>query len=136
MSFQQFRKEPSVRERELKNMPHPIWRGIGFMLMLVLPIFSFALADQLVNEYFIEKFLPYFPESFRISVPVYGNFVIDNFWGVVIITLIILLILSVFLMSITAIVFRISVGKDYNLYDAPRPLTKKRKKRKLYKSKF
>lgn len=136
MTFQQFNRELSARERELKNMPHPIWRGIGFLLILVLPIFSFALADLLVNEYFTSQFLPYFPDTFQSQLTLFLIYTINNFWGVVVVSIIVLLLLSFTLLTITSILFKSGVGEEYNKFDAPRPKPSKKKKKKLYKSKF
>lgn len=38
--------------------PHPIWRGVGFLLMVLIPILSYAIADLLVLENFKQGWFP------------------------------------------------------------------------------
>lgn len=42
--------------------PHPIWRGIGFMFMILIPLLSFLIADVLIQENLLQ-------EWFNFSIP-------------------------------------------------------------------
>ncbi|MGA7193410.1 MAG: hypothetical protein WBW94_07230 [Anaerolineales bacterium] len=41
------------------DRPHPIWRGIGCVLMVIVPIFSFALAEITVQSSWGNQYIPY-----------------------------------------------------------------------------
>lgn len=57
---------PAAKPRPWKI--HPIWRGIGCLLIFLLPIISFAGAMLLVRENFEQRWVD-FPEEFtRLSV--------------------------------------------------------------------
>ena len=39
--------------------PHPVWRGIGCILMIVVPIISFGLAELTVQSDWAQQYIPY-----------------------------------------------------------------------------
>ncbi|HUH96397.1 MAG TPA: hypothetical protein VLZ89_03505 [Anaerolineales bacterium] len=49
-----FRPPPPRVER-----PHPVWRGIGCILMILVPILSFALAEITIQSSWAQKYIPY-----------------------------------------------------------------------------
>lgn len=52
---------------------HPIWRGIGCILLVVIPIMAYALADILVQSNFQNHWMPLPIEMVRsVDLPVVG----------------------------------------------------------------
>ena len=39
--------------------PHPVWRGIGCILMIIVPIISFGLAEITVQNAWAQQYIPY-----------------------------------------------------------------------------
>jgi hypothetical protein len=48
--YNQFSQKQSLRDRETKNRIHPIWRGIGFALMVIMPVLSYFGSVKLLEE--------------------------------------------------------------------------------------
>lgn len=47
------------RPRSVKSLGiHPIWRGVGFLFMVLTPLLSFAIADLVVTENLTRKWFP------------------------------------------------------------------------------
>jgi len=38
--------------------PHPVWRGVGFLFIVLIPLLSFAIADVLLQENFKQNWFP------------------------------------------------------------------------------
>jgi uncharacterized membrane protein YbhN (UPF0104 family) len=51
---QSFIKQQPAPKREI----HPIWRGIGFLFMIIVPILSYFAAIMLINENINQHWLP------------------------------------------------------------------------------
>jgi len=51
----------SQKKQERKWAVHPIWRGIGFVWMILIPIMSYAAAWEFVRANFQYKWLPLTP---------------------------------------------------------------------------
>lgn len=49
-------RRPKTKERPWKV--HPIWRGIGCIMMVIIPIVSFVIADALVDMNLTEGWVP------------------------------------------------------------------------------
>jgi hypothetical protein len=64
---------------------HPVWRGIGCLLMIMIPIIAYAGAVLLVEANQEQKWLPTPPELMGIvRLPIIGG--VDNFYAVAIMT--------------------------------------------------
>jgi hypothetical protein len=69
--YQKYRYE-QVRERRWKV--HPIWRGIGFLFVIMVPLMSFAGAILIVRENFKHEWLKVPAELLKsISIPQLGG---------------------------------------------------------------
>jgi len=44
------RYQPEIEERKEKNSLHPVWRGIGCVLLIVIPAISVVLSNFLINQ--------------------------------------------------------------------------------------
>ena len=47
--YSSYVKEPSADERAKKTV-HPIWRGVGFLLAIIVPIFSYIASVLILQE--------------------------------------------------------------------------------------
>jgi len=136
MSFQTMK---SREERERESLPHPIWRGIGFAMIVLVPTISFVLSDELLKNW--QNSIPGFtlPGNLRrtIEVPIYGE--VDNFWGVLILTGIITLAVFAIFSTINALVYRSTRKRNLRVFDSSpqryKPQKKLRKAKDRYKKK-
>jgi hypothetical protein len=70
---------------------HPIWRGIGCLLMLLLPVVAYAGAVMLVNMNAEKRWLPTPRELTQtVTLPLLGP--VDNFYSVLIMTFLLAII--------------------------------------------
>lgn len=106
---------------------HPIWRGIGCLFMIIIPVMSYAGAYMLVRWDIKSKYIP-IPKEFAMSVniPYIGR--IPYFGANLIVTLVLALIGFAVLMSIYALVYR-AVGPQGSPLDAPPSRRKVRRSR-------
>jgi hypothetical protein len=63
--------------------PHPIWRGIGCALMIIIPIVSFGLADMLIPYLYAHVPGFHLPPELRRSLTLIDGWQVHNFWAVV-----------------------------------------------------
>jgi len=49
----------TVSRKPRIERPHPVWRGIGCILMIVVPILSFGLAELTVQSTWAQQYIPY-----------------------------------------------------------------------------
>ena len=124
-----FHSMESRGERERSKWPHPIWRGIGIVMMMLTPLVSFALADILIQ--YMDKNMRDFtlPDILlkSVEVPLYGK--IDMFGGVLIITALVTLAIFAVIFTINAIIY--SMFREQNLLaleSKPQRFKKKRKR--------
>lgn len=70
---------------------HPIWRGIGCLLMLMIPVMAYAGAVVLVRENSQNKWLPMPAELMQtVNIPYLGD--IKAFFAVLIVTVLLMII--------------------------------------------
>jgi hypothetical protein len=136
MSFQTMR---SREDRERERLPHPIWRGIGFAMIVLIPVISFVISDELIQYW--QNNVPGFslPPNLRQSlvIPIYGE--IDNFWGVLILTAILTLAIFAIFSFINAMVYRATREKNIRVFESSpqryKPKKKLRKPKDRYRKK-
>lgn len=124
-----FHSAESRADRERSKWPHPIWRGIGIVMMVMTPLVSFAIADILIQ--YIDRNVKDFslPDMLRksVEVPFYGE--VNMFGGVLILTLIVTMAIFAILFTINAIVY--SIFREQNLLALEsKPVHYKKKKRR------
>ena len=133
-----YKKYERVSTRRLGQM-HPIWRGIGCILIILVPLWSCALATILVPVIGASGRLPYqlfthvhFPDwVFRWSpLKEVGGFLsrIDNFWALLLLFLLIMPLLTGLFTVLYVFVYQRLVPR-YTPFDMP-PLKYKAKKYK------
>lgn len=105
---------------------HPIWRGIGCIFMLLIPVMAFAGAYVLVRENFQQRWLPVPSElTTTIFIPLFGTrlYVAD-----LVVTVALMVIGFGLVTVVYAFIYRMIGPSPYGPLDAPPP--KKRKKRR------
>ena len=124
-----FHSTESKTDRERSRWPHPIWRGIGVVMMILTPLMSFAIADLLLQ--YLDRNVKDFvlPDVLLKSVEIPGYGVVEMFGGVLIATLIVTLALFSVLFTINAIVYGIFSEQNLMALEAKPERYKKRKKR-------
>jgi hypothetical protein len=121
--------------------PHPIWRGIGCLLIIIVPIFSFAAAslsmpfflnrglvpDQLLFTPQVPDWLWYAPVLAQIVQFLFGRFAI---FATLMLTFVYALILGGFFSVLYAAMYRMAAPSRYGPMDAPPPKVKIKKYRR------
>lgn len=97
---------------------HPIWRGIGCLMMLLIPIMSYAGAVLLVQANQEQRWFVMPRELMvKISLPVIGP--VEHLWANLLLTLALSLVGFALLTAVYALVFQL-VGPDrYGPLDVP-----------------
>ena len=120
-----------MKEQEPITSPHPMWKPIGFLLMIIVPFFSFALADiamkWLIENYENMKMNPAFTSE---PINIWGDWIVYNLPGTIIITIVISIILFLILTLLNAVVYSMNRNKNLSALNAP-PIRRKKKKNKL-----
>jgi hypothetical protein len=119
------RKSQKPKNRDI----HPIWRGIGFMMMIILPIMSYFGMLLVMQENFKNSWIR-IPASVMVPKTSWVFAVIpDSFLYVkIVIFLIILTLLFAILMFFNFVVYALFGPKRYGPLDAP-PLERKPRKK-------
>ena len=121
MGKYRFASEQQVKERPYKV--HPIWRGIGCVLMILIPLMSFAGASMLYDANLENRwFYPIPPIKY---VP---NNSVDLVWTLGL-TLIISILGFVLFFVIYSFIYRFAGPSKYGPLDAP-PVRPRRKSRR------
>jgi hypothetical protein len=120
------------------DRPHPIWRGIGCAMMIIVPILSYA-AAEVSMPFFLERglvpqqllFTPvlptwvwYAPGLARIIQFLFGRYAI---FATLILTFVFILLLGGVFSFIYALIYRSMAPSRYGPMDAPPPKTKIKK---------
>jgi hypothetical protein len=130
-------RESSVRKPQ---EPHAIWRGIGCVLMIVVPVLSMAIGTQIVKYALANKISV--PVEFlgKVSMPgfIYNSFAlraifkplteIQNLYANLVAGLICMILISSLISLIYAVAYRIANPYRYGPTDAPPPKRKVAKK--------
>lgn len=113
-------------EPEKKDKVHPIWRGIGCLLLIIIPIVSFAGAALLVQKGVPQQYIPISRDlAFQYDVGL-GRMPI---FYVLIVTAVITFFGFGILLVIYSMIFRMGRGSQYGPMDSP-PIKRKGKVKK------
>lgn len=124
--YRQYDRGSSVKKAS--GEIHPIWRGIGCIMMLIIPIMAYAGAMLLVEANFTKHWVPVPADLARtISLPVVGA--VPNLFA----TLIVTAILALFGYGVMTIIFSLFYGMvgppRYGPLDSPPVRERPRKRR-------
>ena len=121
-----------VRPKPRNRQPNPLWRGIGCILMVVIPLISFALAELTVNIDLIQPYIPYQLMGTPTIPPVLwtGGYLtpillfvqgLTNIYAVLIIMVVYTIALGGLISAISAFFYQASRSSRYGPLDAPPP---------------
>jgi hypothetical protein len=121
-----YRPQPHVER------PHPVWRGIGCIMMIIVPILSFGLAEITVQDAWAQQFIPYQllgnpvmpPTLWKVGFlnPLLGFIQSqDNLYGVLVFFFLYLIVLGTFISAGNAFIYRSMGPPQYGPLDAPPP---------------
>jgi hypothetical protein len=122
-----FDREKRERERE----PHPIWRGIGVAMVVLVPIISFAISDLTIGWMKRDRGLriPDPLAKWDWSIPGYGQ--VDDALAVVLFALVVMLIVFGMFTVINAYAYRATSDQNLRRFESqPRKYKRKRKLKK------
>jgi len=135
--YRSYEKQQSPRRKD----PHPVWRGIGCISMLVIPALSYGVSTILVNMapsmgvYFPPELVgrPVMPELLFKVPGLIGllNWIQrqNNLYAILLITFVVTVLLAGVIALIYAFAYRIVGPPRYSGYDTP-PINTKVKKYK------
>lgn len=121
-----YRRYPKNEEKIAR--PHPVWRGIGCLLMIVIPVLAFGLADVLMPT--LRTALPGFnlPPQLRGNFEITPGWVITDFWAVVGLAVLLAFALYAILAVVNSIIYSATANKNLKAFDAPAERYKKKKR--------
>ena len=126
--YERYNRQP-VKERNRET--HPIWRGIGCAIMLILPVISWAAASLIVNlpnsaryipvQLFGRPVLPAFLYRVPILIQVLNPIVsIDDLFARLVLTVLLVILLGALLLTVYALMYKAAAPPKDPL-DAPGP---------------
>jgi len=114
-------------KRERAKEPHPVWRGIGFLLLIGIPFLAYGVAIEML-ALFAENGIS-IPEQLQqpaLDLPILGT--VDNWPAVVVFTILVGLVLYGTFAVVNAIIYGSSSGSTYRVFESkPEKFKKKRK---------
>jgi len=102
--------EPSFVNRQI----HPIWRGVGFAFMILIPFMSYFTADWFLKENVRQHWVE-FPANLLIK----AQGVPEDLLIRIIVTVVLMLILYAVLTFFSLIIFRLFAPPRYGPLDVP-----------------
>ena len=123
-----------------QKIVHPVWRGIGCLLLLIVPVFSYVLADALIRFgvgqgwWFIPRGLLGFPvlpaifRRFALLTSLFGWITrIENLYANLVIGVVIAALIFGLIGTVYAISYQAAAPPRYGPYDIPPPKYKPKK---------
>jgi hypothetical protein len=120
---------------------HPIWRGIGCIMMILVPVLSIVTAMVIIDEG-LKRGWPLPPEMLGFiqfppltyQIPVVNNFArtissVPNLMGIIVFSLFILIVASGLVSFLYSAIYRMFGPPRYTALDAPETRVAKRYKR-------
>lgn len=109
---------PQTHMAETPWKIHPVWRGIGCLLILIIPIMAIAGAILVVQENARQKWVPIPTElSQSINLPIFGT--VESFLAVMVVALLLALIGFGAVTIIYSLVYSLIGPPRYGPQDAP-----------------
>ncbi len=126
MANRTYRTRPEMKARPWKV--HPIWRGIGCLMLIIIPIMSYAGSVLLVEANKIHRWLPMPSDLMRnIRLPYLG--VIKHLIANLLVTCVLMFIGFGVVMILYTIIYKISGPSSLSPVDAPPVHRIKRRKK-------
>jgi len=131
-----FHSMKSKEERARDDMPHAIWRGIGVIMIVLVPILSFVIADELIRylgNKFPEFTLPLEMQGV-VDIPIYGE--VKDFFGVLAFAVIITIAIFALFSIVNAFVYRTTREQNLRVFESQPEKFKKKRKLKKAKDRY
>lgn len=125
--FNQYQLDKSREIREARNRIHPIWRGVGFAFIVLIPILSYAITELLLQQNAKSN---WFPMPYDLMARP-GNFLYNGdplLYLKIILTVTIVLAFYAIFMLITFLINSAFGSPRYGPYDVP-PINAKVRRR-------
>jgi hypothetical protein len=121
-------------KRERDREPHPFWRGVGLVMVIIIPIISFVVSDLFIQWMKQEKGfrIPDPLAKWDFDLPGYG--MVNDALAVLLFALVVMMIVFAILTIINAVAYRATSNKNLMVFESE-PERYKRK-RKLIKPKY
>lgn len=113
-----YQRESTREEREARRQIHPVWRGVGFALMILIPILSYAATEVILTRNATANWFP-LPTDLAASR---GDFLYNGdpwLYLKIILTVTIMLVLYGIFTLLTFIITSIFAPPRYGPLDAP-----------------
>jgi len=115
--------------------PHPVWRGIGCMLMIVVPILSFGLAEVTIQSAWAQQYVPYQLMGHPVMPSILWKTGILNpvlafieglpdFYAVLVFLFFYIIVIGTFVAVINAYLYKTLAPPRYGPQDVPQPRIK------------
>jgi phosphotransferase system glucose/maltose/N-acetylglucosamine-specific IIC component len=114
--YGQYSRQPAQKQRPWEI--HPVWRGIGCILMILIPVISYAAAVLIVRENLDQGWLPIPPQLARtIILPYFGS--VPYFFATLIVAALLALVGFGLITALYALVYGLVGPSRYGPLDAP-----------------
>ena len=97
---------------------HPIWQGIGCLLLVIIPIISYAAAILIVEENIKAQWLPMTGELLR-TVEIQGIGGVEHLYGNLLVGAILAIFIFTLIFAFYALVYKAVGPSPYGPMDAP-----------------
>lgn len=119
-------EQPSMRKRPWKI--HPIWRGIGCLMLVIIPVVAWAAAYEFMN---LAPSLDWFPKAREMFVDIdLKIFVLPFSLGQLVFWILFMMLGFVIMTFAYTFVYRVAGPPKYGPTDAPPPRRKKQRRRR------
>ncbi len=126
--YARFDRRPPAKERPWTV--HPIWRGIGCLMFLIIPVMSYAGAVLIVESNILSRWIVMPPELLAtVRIPFLPLPPIRHLYGNLLVGLVLMVLGFGALTVLYTIIFRISGGSFLTPIDSP-PIYRQRRRRR------
>ena len=128
----------TIKPKPRQEGPHPVWRGIGCLMLVIVPFISFGLAEITVQDPWAQQFIPFqllgnpvmSPSLWKIGSlnPLLGFIQSqDNLYGALVFTVLFIIVLGTLISVANALIYKSMGPPQYGPLDAPPPRYKVRR---------
>jgi hypothetical protein len=114
--YTQYARNAPAKPRPWKV--HPVWRGIGCILMIIIPVLSYAISVELINANFVKGWI-FIPGTLLRPIPLPYLRSIPILPATLIVTLLLMILGFGVLVSIYSLIYRFTGPPTLGPLDAP-----------------
>ena len=118
----------TVSKKKLSQ--HPVWRGIGFLIMVIIPFVSFGLSE-IILKYLTDNVSGFsIPSELRSGpYPVTEDWVIMDLWAVIALAILLMFFLLSLFAMMNTLIFGITRDKKRDIFESNKRDFKKKTKK-------